>query len=357
MIKTIAMYLPQFHCFPENDTWWGKGFTEWTNVKAAKPLYNNHLQPRVPLDGEYYDLSEEAVLVKQMQMAKEYGVDGFCFYHYWFNGKKLLEKPVEKLLSMDNIILPFCFCWANEPWTRNWDGLTNAKEILMPQEYGQEEEWKEHFEYLNRFFSKEQYIKKDNKPVFIIYKASDIKEREKMINYWNKLAKKEGYAGIYIINVHRANANREIPIVGDAVMDFEPFATLARAKMTGLQGMIKQYEGNNGKTYEVIDYENFCEYMVSRYIFKGMNHYLGFFAGWDNTPRRRDNTEIIFENNTPEVFQKYFKMQYERSIEACNDFIFINAWNEWGEGTFLEPDERYRFGYLEAIKRVKGSNV
>ena len=260
------------------------------------------------------------------------------------------------MLLDGDVELPFCLCWANEPWTRNWDGFTNAKEILMPQEYGGEEEWIQHYKYLGQFFKHKKYIKKDGKPVIVIYNPSEIKERGKMFSCWRKMAKEDGFLGLYIINASRFISSREFPFCGDAIFDFEPTATWYRVKGNAIYGMQKEYNSinfsENKKTYKTIDYAKYCEYMVNRYVFKKNHHYLGFFVGWDNCPRRGINTEMIFENNAPEIFEKYFDIQYRRSVELENDFLFINAWNEWGEGNFLEPDEIYRMGYLEAIERV-----
>ena len=167
-MKIIAFYLPQFHNIPENDEWWGNGFTEWTNVKKAKPIFEGHQQPKVPLNNNYYNLLDDNVKVWQADLAKKYGVYGFCYYHYWFNGKMLLEKPMEQMLENKEVDIPFCISWANEPWTKAWVG--DEKKMLIAQEYGQEEEWKEHFMYLLPFFKDERYIKKDGKPFFIFYR-------------------------------------------------------------------------------------------------------------------------------------------------------------------------------------------
>ncbi len=350
-MKTIAMYLPQYHQNDENDKWWGKGFTEWTNVKAARPLFEGHMQPRVPYQENYYDLSGRIELDRQMKMAAQYGVDGFCFYHYWFKGKKLLQKPLENMLKGE-ISLPFCLCWANESWSRNWDGVAVTGEVLMPQDYGTEEDWIAHFKYLNNYFSRKEYIKKDGKPVIVIYKASEISCRKDMFLKWRELAQREGYPDLYIINTSRRSVVWDIPTFTDACMDFEPFATRSRVHMLDMYKMCNVYKGED-RDYRVIDYEKFCEYMTRRFVTKGNIHYLGMFAGWDNTPRKREKTELIFENNTPEMFGKYYDIQYQRSVKCGNEFMFINAWNEWGEGTFLEPDEVYKFGYLSEIKRVK----
>lgn len=355
--QILAMYLPQFHEIVENNKWWGEGFTEWTNVKKAKPLFRGHIQPREPYKNIYYDLSDPDVLKNQMQLALGYGVDGFCIYHYWFKGKKLLEKPLEQLLVEERVILPFCICWANESWTRTWDGDAGAKQILIEQDYGNEEDWVTHFKYLNQFFQKEEYIKVDGKPLIVIYKLSLVNHRREMLKVWNQMAKDMGFPGIFVLSMQRTDISKDIPIQGDGVADFEPFATFARMNTVEREKITCTHRGNKKENflmrYQVVDYTKFCEIMVSRFIGRNTNHYLGFFVGWDNTPRRGFQTKLIFENNTPEQFEKYFSIQYERSIGASNEFIFINAWNEWGEGTFLEPDNKYLYGYLSAIKRIK----
>ena len=353
--KVIALYLPQYHRIKENDEWWGEGFTEWTNVKKAKPLYENHLQPRVPLNNNYYDLSDKNVLLEHMILASEYGIDGFCFYHYWFNGKKLLEKPIERLLNENKIPLPFMLCWANEPWTRTWDGDNGAKEILMSQNYGDMKDWTEHFLYLLDFFKRDEYIKIDNRPVIAIYNSCEITQRYEMFKYWNKLAKENGFdKGIYIIHTHRLPIKTEYPYYGSAVYDFEPYATLLRISDKQREKIEIVREGKD-REYRVLDYDKFCEHMVNNYSFTSTQHCLGFFVGWDNSPRIGNRVKIIFEGNTPDKVEKYFTEQYRKSILLNNDFLFINAWNEWGEGAFLDPDEKYGLGYLEAIKRGKNT--
>ena len=193
-MKIIAFYLPQFHNIPENDEWWGDGFTEWTNVKKAKPLYEGHMQPRVPLGGNYYNLLDDNVKIWQADLAKKYGVYGFCYYHYWFNGKMLLEKPMEQMLANKEVDIPFCICWANEPWTKAWVG--DERKLLIAQEYGQEEEWKQHFMYLLPFFKDERYITKNGKPLFVFYRPDIVPCMKEMIETWDKLAKENGLSGI-----------------------------------------------------------------------------------------------------------------------------------------------------------------
>lgn len=353
--KIIAMYLPQFHRIPENDAWWGDGFTEWTNVRKAKPLFEGHYQPRIPLNSDYYDLSDGSRIIEQMECARDNHIDAFCIYHYWFNGIKLLEKPVELMNDNDELPVDYCLCWANEPWTRTWDGAIGAKEVLMGQEYGDLAEWKEHFDYLYRFFVHKNYLKVRNRPVFVIYKGVQIKKRKEMIDYWNSLACDKGFDGLYIVYAHREQIFNEIPFERDSYFDFEPFATLRRMHDVQRKAISKKYDGLKpdgiGKHYYVIDYEKFCKIMLDR--FPGYpNHYLGFFVGWDNTPRCGNNSELFFEHNEPDIAKRVFEKQYSKSINLDKEFLFINAWNEWGEGTYLEPDERYGYGYLHAIKEV-----
>ena len=195
MVRTIALYLPQFHEIPENNEWWGHGFTEWVNVKKAVPLFEGHQQPRIPLDNNYYDLSDVNVMRWQTELAKKYGIYGFCFYHYWFNGKKLLEKPVDNYLEAKDIDFPFCICWANEHWTNKW--ATENDRVLIEQKYGGREQWKEHFDYLLPFFKDSRYIYQDGKPLFVLYRPELVTRRREMLEYWNQLALENGKTSTY----------------------------------------------------------------------------------------------------------------------------------------------------------------
>ena len=223
-MKVLAMYLPQFHRVKENDEWWGEGFTDWTTVKQAKPLFEGHNQPHVPSDENYYDLLDKNTMRWQTSLMKKYGIDGMCMYHYWFeDGRKILEKPVENLLNWKEIDMPFCLCWANETWARSWSGLQNVnvwadtcepdkktgKKILLKQRYGNYKDWKEHFEYLLPFFRDDRYIKVDGKPVFVFYKAECIPCFEDMVEAWQQLAIESGINGIYIIANGCKKSSRE----------------------------------------------------------------------------------------------------------------------------------------------------
>jgi len=353
--KVIAFYLPQFHTIPENDEWWGKGFTEWTNVRRATPLYWGHYQPRKPLKDNYYDLSDGRVMERQMKMAKKYGIDGFCFYHYWFHGKRLLEKPVENLLKNKKADLPFCMCWANESWSRTWDGHEGEKEVLVAQKYGDEKDWEEHFSYLLPFFKDDRYIKCEGKPVFLFYSAKDIEKCREMIALWNEMAIREGFEGIYSVEVVRNIKRADRNIRFDACVDFEPFATLNGRKPVKVWGeWCRKVPGLRRRAYPIIDYRKFTQSMIERSQKNRKNHFAGMFVGWDNTARMGENVRLLFENNAPSVFKERFRAVYENSVQKKREFLFINAWNEWAEGTYLEPDAKYGYGYLKAIREVKG---
>lgn len=361
-MKLIAFYLPQFHEIPENNSWWGKGFTEWENVKKNKPLFYGHYQPRIPLNHNYYNLLDDNVMTQQMSLAKKYGIYGFCFYHYWFKGKKLLERPVERLLQNQKASLPFCFAWANEPWTRTWHGMQGEKEVLMRQDYGEEENWKEHFEYLLPFFQDKHYIKVNNKPMFLIYHISQIECSKELFEYWNQLAIKYGFDGIYLVSMINAfDINTILPSVC-ATVDFEPGKT--RRKNAGTSNsfsLIKQeltkkrssYGIWNRFIYNSLDYDAVNKEMLKQ-VHK-QNEFRGIFVDYDDSPRRQLRG-LISKGATPQKFEQYLSQSIKKSIEEKNAFLFINAWNEWGESNYLEPDERYGYAYLHAVRRALKKN-
>ncbi len=351
-MKIIAMYLPQFHQTEENDKWWGDGYTEWTAVRGAEPLFEGHIQPRIPLGQNYYDLLEKSTMEWQADLMGRYGIYGMCMYHYWFNGKKVLEKPAENLLQWKDIRMPFCFSWANETWARSWSKIegNNAwaeqyekgkavreSGILLKQEYGGYEDWKRHFDYLLPFFRDDRYIKIDDKPIFIIYKPMLIECAGDMIDSWRKLALDHGLPGIYVIGT-----NVESSEAFDAVYQQEPQHTIMRF-----------YRDNHGKQGidNVIDYKELNALIKEKYIENRGKTFLGTVTKYDDTPRRgRKGT--IFENASAETFEDTLKTTLRRSKELGNEFVFVNAWNEWGEGMYLEPDTADKYAYLEAVRRA-----
>lgn len=361
--KLIAFYLPQYHEIPENNEWWGKGFTEWTNVKRGRKLYYGHYQPKVPLHQNYYDLSDPRVMQKQAKLAKEYGIDGFCFYHYYFTGKKLLEKPVEAYRKQKNK-LPYCFSWANQSWARTWYGKDCSSEVLLEQTYGGEKEWKDHFNYLLPFFLDESYIKVNQCPMFLIYLPKDFKQCNAMIERWNTWAKAAGLNGIHFVAMDTGFPVKRFWSGIDATVDFEPMRSmrdlpldiirkrkLRREKFMNA-GISKSLFVNSRLVDNVCTYDLLNQLILEReYSYNIEKNYLGVFTAWDNSARK-DESSIIIRGGTPKKFEQYLVKQIHKSKAMNNEFLFINAWNEWSEGAYLEPDEKHGYAYLHAVKNA-----
>lgn len=371
--KIIPFYLPQFHTIPENDEWWGKGFTEWTNVKKSVPLFEGHDQPRIPLNQNYYNLLDDNVKIWQAELAKEYGIFGFCYYHYWFkNGKQLLEKPVEQMLANKEIDLPFCFCWANENWSKNWDG--GNREVIMEQDYGTEEDWEKHFQYLLPFFKDERYITVDGKPLFVIYKPEQMIDVYQMVQYFRKRACEEGFPGMcfaYQFPTYYADMYYRDDIF-DYRIGFEPVYSrnAAALKQPGTAKKVRIMRKVFGEN-AISAYRKFRQKKMKNTWPKSQslamffydetwetilnNHWNeeflpGAFVDWDNTPRNKHG--VMYAGFSIDKFEYYMKKLVDRANAENKSMIFVNAWNEWGEGAFLEPDEKYGFQKLEAIKRA-----
>lgn len=376
-MKIIAFYLPQFHEIPENDEWWGKGFTEWVNVKKAKPLFEGHEQPRVPYNSNYYNLLDDEVKIWQAETAKKYGIYGFCYYHYWFNGRMVLEKPMEQMLANKKIDIPFCICWANEPWTKAWVG---RNEVILPQFYGGKKEWEEHFDYLYPFFSDDRYIKIDGKPLMVIYRAEVITNLNDMLDFWNELAKEKGLPGVTYayqdITFDLMNGKDDSRF--DYNIEFQPSyswndmnsqSSLKSSRLWAFLRSVKRkaytffekkkgfdlerYFGNAKKngTLTKVDYDEAWKAILT-HIPDSEKNIPGAFVGWDNTPRKQENGRV-YVGDTPEKFQKYMVQQIQRAKNVYHkDIIFMYAWNEWAEGGYLEPDERTGYKNLEAIRNA-----
>ncbi len=368
-VKLIPFYLPQFHTIPENDEWWGKGFTEWTNVRKAPPLFEGHDQPRVPLDGEY-DLMDDAVKIHQAEQAKEYGIFGFCYYHYWFkDGRKLLEKPAEQMLKNKAVDLPFCFSWANENWSKNWDG--GNREVIMAQEYGGKAEWEAHFQYLLPFFKDERYITVGGKPLFVIYKPEQIIDVYQMTQYWRKRAVEEGFPGLCLafqFPTYYADMYYRDDVF-DYRIEFEPvysrnLAAMKPGTSTKVK-LLRKLFGENAVSAYRKSRKGLMGSSWGRSQALGMHFYdeawerllsapwtdellPGGFVDWDNTPRNKHG--VMHEGFTIERFRAYMTQLVKRANEANKPMVFLNAWNEWGEGAFLEPDQKYGYQKLEAVK-------
>lgn len=351
-IRTLTMYLPQFHRTPENDKWWGEGFTEWTAVRAGKPLFPGHMQPKVPLNGYYYNLLEKETMLKQAEWMKEYGIDGQCFYHYYFaEGQKILEKPAENLLKWSDVDMPFCFCWANTTWARTWSdigGNTWADEfekeddtkeeddgILLSQKYGREKAWKAHFDYLLPFFKDKRYIKVDGRPVFMATWVDYIPCMQQMLEYWKVLSEDAGIHDIYFIGM---GANCAVPGL-DALLIGGPHSFW-----------------NLGKPADGIfrpRYDDIVEQTLAAESIQGCKTYIGGSTDYDDTVRRGRHGGIVVDGFTVDKFYGFMKALYVKNIKLGNDFLFINAWNEWGEGMYLEPDAQNGFSMLESLQRAR----
>lgn len=375
-IKIITFYLPQFHNIPENDRWWGDGFTEWTNVKKAKPLFEGHRQPRVPMGDNYYNLMDDSVKIWQSEIAQEYGIYGFCYYHYWFSGKLLLEKPMEQMLANKEITIPFCICWANEAWSKSWIG--KEREILIAQKYGDEAEWKAHFDYLRPFFEDERYIKKDGKPVMMIYRPDAIPRCGEMLEYWNNLAEENGLKGITFIGILKniTSFNNEVydcfdynlewqPIVGREILTTSEKSIYYRIKKYGRKilsciehilgadlakiGFVKKLI-TSGES-RIVSYDEVWN-AINRMKPLRTDSIPGSFVDWDNSPRFGKRA-TIYAGATPEKFKKYLSRQIEKTKEEYGqDMLFLFAWNEWAESGYLEPDTDNGYAYLRAVKEA-----
>lgn len=355
-MKIISMYLPQFHTIKENNEWWGKGFTEWVTVRQAKRFSPNHFQPRVPLNNNYYNLLEKDTMRWQANLMEQYGIDGQCFYHYYFkDGRKILEKPAENLLKWKDIYMPFCFCWANETWARTWSKLRDKNSwaytfekkkepidsgILLEQQYGNEKDWRIHYDYLKKFFIDDRYIKYEGKPLFLIYQTHLITCLGDMLNCWNRWAIEDGWKGIYVIG---ANTNISVEKYLDGILYHEPQRSISLQDKKTINGV---------NTYQ---YKDLWEALLSTENF-GKKTYYGGFVGYDDTPRRGGYGAIV-EGESPELFQNYLCQLIAKNSLAGNEYIFLNAWNEWGEGMYLEPDEKDKYLYLEAVKYARGHYV
>lgn len=360
--RIIAMYLPQYHYVEENSKFWGEGFTDWVTVKNAKPLFKNHIQPKIPLKGNYYDLKDETVLYKQVEIAKKYGVDGFCFYHYWFSDdKNIMTTPSENLLKNKNIDISFCFAWDNACWKRSWSNVlgndwaplyegnneyvkNRKQEILIPFVLGGKKEWKKHFDYLLPFFKDDRYIKLNDVPIFIVWNYTF--EYEQMENYWNNLAKDSGLKGVRFIYKYSYTGN--IPkhnkrfFYEPALSAWENIGQRIRRKICKFIHI--------GKGPSVYKYDKVWHSILKRANENNdTNIFFGCFVGYDDTPRRGEKGKMV-ENQNKEKFKDYFKRLLTISNNKNKEFVFITAWNEWSEGAYLEPDETNGYAYLKALK-------
>jgi len=337
--RIIAFYLPQFHPIDENNEWWGKGFTEWTNVGRAKPLFKGHYQPRVPADLGYYDLRMLEVREAQAEMAAKAGIFGFCYWHYWFGGgRQLLEKPFNEVLISGKPDFPFCLGWANESWeSKIWSANdTKKNRVLIEQKYLGEEDNELHFMTLLSAFKDSRYIKIDDKPVFLIYKPEKFKDIGLFIRQWNDLAIINGIQYGFHFIAHTSS--------------FLEYDNLIKC---GFDSITVNPMSRVINKMKVIEYKDAIKYFINKDEDSIHNVIPTIMPNWDHSPRS-GRYGYILHNSTPKLFEKCVKdaLTYVKKKPEANKIIFLKSWNEWGEGNYIEPDKIYGYGYLDAIKRA-----
>ncbi|MBN1146696.1 MAG: glycoside hydrolase family 99-like domain-containing protein [Anaerolineales bacterium] len=346
--RPIAFYLPQYHPIPENDEWWGRGFTEWVNVARARPLFPGHYQPHIPADMGFYDLRLPATRQAQADLARQYGIYGFCYYHYWFQGKLLLERPFNEVLGSGSPDLPFCLCWANESWNRRWDG--DEKEILMLQEYSQEDD-REHFCWLAKAFSDDRYIKVDGKPLFLVYALDDLPDPSRTASIWREEAQRAGFGGLYLCSVesYRMQIRSPYSLGFDAAVDFHPNTIKYKARLSSLRRIMRAlFNKMRYNIWQLFDYPDYVSFALGQ-VTPGYKRFPCVMPSWDNTGRRNKGA-TIFINARPSIYEAWLTNALRKFVPYSRgeNFIFINAWNEWAEGNHLEPCLKWGRGYLEA---------
>ncbi len=361
-VKIIANYLPQYHQIPENDRWWGEGFTDWSAVKASKPLFAGHDQPRVPLNGNYYSLDNVDSIRWQAEIAKKYGVYGFGIYHYWFSSQQqLLQKPAELLLENKDIDIHFMFIWDNLTWKRTWSKLSRGLDwapsydkpadsrteedtgILAELIYGKEEDWKKHYDYLRPFFMDDRYIKQGNRPIFSVFQPrNDIQTLTKMAEYWNTLAQQDGFDGILLLSKDSVWPERM-----ERKMKYAPFAPTS--KRIFLEYKLKEYWAKRRKSIGFYDYDKCWKNILIDAKKAKPDTYLCGFVRYDDSPRRGNKGRII-QGASPSKFAQYLEELLKISRKQGKEYVFLMAWNEWGEGSYLEPDQLDEYAYLVAVQ-------
>lgn len=354
--RVIAFYLPQFHLIPENDEWWGKGFTEWTNVAKAKPLFRGHYQPHVPADLGFYDLRVPETRQLQADLASAYGIEGFCYWHYWFGeGRRILERPFSEVLESGKPDYPFCLGWANQSWTGIWHGA--PKKILIEQKYPGPEDHERHFYAMLSAFKDPRYIKVDGKPLFVIYAPAELPAPDAFLALWNSLARKENLPGFFFV-AH----GHDIPSAGfDAFVQNLPFTSmpdrgLGRVKRV-FNAVLRRATGKTLRDLNVDRSPNVRRYsdFVKRFESAPLcNRELPLLIpNWDNTPRSGGRGTCL-KNSTPQLFELMCVAAHRKLQPVGNRehrIVFVKAWNEWAEGNHLEPDLRYGLSYLESLRR------
>jgi hypothetical protein len=344
---TIAFYLPQFHPIPENDAWYGPGFTEWHNVVRAQALFAGHAQPNLPREFGFYDLRVPAVLEAQARAARRHGIDAFCFYHYWFEGHRPLRTVVDRVLEDGGPDFPFCLCWANENWARHWDA--GEEEVLLRQRYSEDDD-DEHGRFLLRAMSHPRYLRVAGRPVLFVYRVQSLPDPQRTLDRWRELWSAEGLGEVQIVKFD-THGNYEDPasLGADSAAQFIPHGVLERVPEARLA--IPDSNPEN----VVIDYDEVVEHYVNHEPAPRWRRHECVAPNWDNTPRRGDGRSFLLHGSTPESYERWLRAAHERA--PADGMVLVNAWNEWAEGAYLEPDLRHGTAYLEATARALGVDV
>lgn len=370
--RLIALYLPQFHPIPENDRWWGKGFTEWTNVTKAKPLFKDHYQPRLPADLGYYDLRLPEVREAQAEMARDAGIEGFCYYHYWFGGKELLAHPFNEVVASGKPDFPFCLCWANQTWTGVWYGAPHR--TLIEQTYPGPEDHRRHFLALRKAFLDDRYLRVNDRPIFVIFRPTEIPNVANFIDQWQELAVRNGLPGLHFVaNLFHSDLPWDFRSAGfDActvVNHLKPFVVpfrnlvLERSQLAGNGRLSKEtirhflwrrYRSSVGRFgAHVRRYQDVLPFLLDDC--REPAGYPCVIPNWDNTPRSHTGGFVLHES-TPELFRTHLRdaLNLVKSRDPEERLIFVKSWNEWAEGNYLEPDQKFGRDYLKVVRQEVG---
>lgn len=376
--RVIAFYLPQFHPIPENDKWWGKGFTEWTNVGKAKPLFKGHYQPRVPADLGYYDLRMPEVREAQAEMAREAGIEGFCYWHYWFgNGKQLLERPFNEVLASGKPDFPFCLGWANHSWTnKSWEvGTRKVRESILMEMVYNEQEYIKHFYEILPAFKDQRYLRVNGKPLFLIFRPLEIPNPRSFISLWQKMATENGFKGIYFVGIAYSMIPRELNIRNVL------FRNASDKASEHYQAVLDAgFDAVNSRGYNRADYYSrslrdyfwrsfsirclkrfpvsICDQsVINKYLYVSEDRWENVFPtllpNWDRSPRS-GNKARIYINSTPEIFRQQLLQAISliQNKQPEHRILFLQSWNEWAEGNYVEPDLKYGHGYLDVLREL-----